>query len=138
MGASVAGCPGRIEHPEDFLTPRCAINLDVERDILANRCGYSGCHGANNPSAGLDLVSPGMAARLVNVPARTCENQTRVVPDNVNAGYLIVKLHVAPPCGDQMPVGGAPLSNQEIECVAAWAAALGSDASADSGMDAGQ
>jgi hypothetical protein len=91
-------------------------------EILKKSCG--GCHGAASPAKNLDLVSAGLAARLINKPAQ-CNNQPYISSTGGMdpAGLLLDKL--AGPvsdCGVQMPPTGLPaLSPTDVACVRAWA-----------------
>lgn len=125
------GCAGDLGDPapyEDWRRqPHCLLDLDVEEDIFARRCGSRVCHGAPSADDGrvagdLDLVSPDVASRLVDVPANKCATEVRVVPNDPDGSLLILKLRgtVPPGCGDPMPQVGARLSEAEIDCVRAW------------------
>lgn len=102
--------------------PSCPSgSQQIQAQVLAPNCGNSGCHSASNPALGLDLVSPNLEARLVNVPASGCGEQTLVVAGNAAHSYLFTKLtQDAPPCGDRMPLGAAPLSSAQVECLQTW------------------
>ena len=106
---------------------------NAETDIFQAKCGGVGCHSPPATVAnGLDLISPGVASRLLGpsmcngLPLRT---------------YMITKLtSTSPPCGSQMPLGGPFLSSDQIQCVSDYLAALpGSDAGTpdDGGTDGG-
>jgi hypothetical protein len=86
--------------------------------ILAARCGS--CHGAK-AAKGLDLVSTGVAARLVNVKS-TCMGQPLLdgkAPGTT--GHFIDKLRgPVQGCGAQMPYAAPALSQGELDCVIEW------------------
>lgn len=106
-------CPGRLEDPERFESAAAEpCTLDVERTLLPASCGSGGCHGTSNPAAGLDLVSPGVAQRLLDVKS-SCRDKPLV---NASGSYLLEKLHPRPGCGTQMPLG-TPLTASELGCV---------------------
>jgi hypothetical protein len=102
---AVAACPPGV----DALT------------LITQRCGN--CHGARSPSKGLDLVSTGLADRLIATKS-TCQNQPQLdVGTNPAApgGHFIDKLKGAVPgCGAQMPYGTAPLTGPELDCLVEW------------------
>ena len=109
----IAGCPGRLEDPERFeggATGPCT--LDVERTLLPTSCGGGGCHGANAPAGKLDLESPGVAQRLVDITSE-CEGKPLV---GAGSSYFLEKVHANPTCGAQMPVG-TPLTEYERACL---------------------
>ena len=152
--ASLAGCAGSLSNPAEFDsgasssapegggdTPACAA--EVPTTVFQKTCGTSGCHTAASPAEGLDLVSPGVASRLVGV--RETEMPALglflIDPTEPQSSVILTKLQAATvPYGAVMPFGGTPLSPQEVACVAAWidtAIADGGPAGApDAGDDA--
>jgi hypothetical protein len=87
--------------------------------LLSMRCG--GCHNATSPAKGLDLRSPGVGARTVNV-ASSCQGRPLLGSGPRVAGHLLDKLEgPVPGCGNQMPAGGPALSEQEKACLREWA-----------------
>ena len=123
LAAIIAGCPAGLSNPEDF-TDGGAVGKDAET-ILAESCGTSGCHDAT-PSAvaGLDLVSPGVEARVVEVNS-TCEARILVVAGDPDGSYLLDKVVNAPMiCGLPMPIVGT-LTPDEVEVLRQWIIDLG-------------
>src|SRR5436305_871394 len=60
--------------------PTCTADLDsIRTTIFAVRCADTHCHTAAFHAGELDLVSPGVAARLLDVTAATCA-KLRVAP----------------------------------------------------------
>lgn len=121
----VSGCAGELENPERFDSTDAQVDvcesIDVVTDILgSDTCSNAGCHDADNPSAGLDLLSPGLAQRLVNVASQGCSDRVLVDMAAPQASYLLESLKPAPGCGSQMPFGRPALSGEEIECVRLW------------------
>lgn len=125
-----AGCPGA---PPAAEPPTSTIDTgggsggsgggacgDVET-MLAESCGR--CHDADQPAKGLDLVSPGLAARVVGQPSQAPCGGLLADPEHPEASVLYDKLLETPGCGARMPIGAAPLSADEIACVRAWIAA---------------
>lgn len=126
LGATawLAGCPGpppAAERPLDGAGGGGGACSDVETQIFAERCGA--CHGADHPAKGLDLVSPGLAARVVGKPAQEGCAGILADPQHPEESALYTKLLEAPGCGARMPVGSAPLSEEEMSCVKEWIAA---------------
>ena len=118
----LTGCPGELENREQYTAlPACRGNIDVPA-LFLEKCGSSICHGgqSSDPAADLDLTSPGIAARLVNVPAEECAGLVRIDPANPDNSFLLGKI-IEPPagCGDRMPLVGL-LSANEIACIRAW------------------
>src|SRR5262245_24463065 len=63
----IAGCTS---------TPLGAHDTDtIQREILIPRCATAGCHAADRSIVGLDLASPGLLARVVNVRGRGCPDE---------------------------------------------------------------
>jgi len=97
----------------------CAPGPDA-LTLLSMKCG--GCHNPMNPAKGLDLRSPGLAARVVDV-ASTCQGRPLLVGRTGSpAGHLLDKMDgPVPGCGNQMPFGGPALTAQERACLHEWA-----------------
>jgi hypothetical protein len=140
----LAGCPGSLE-------PGVGVGLGgmggsgggsngCEVPILTN-CG--GCHIAGNGSAGLDLMSAGVGARLVGAPSSTntslgamCMGKTLLVAgSNPAAGLFIDKITNMQDCGSAMPIGPA-LENAQLDCLKTWALSVTSPNAAFSGDEA--
>jgi len=143
----LAGCPGTLEHKERFLVAVAGASNDsdggavpveagsdadtgsdlgpcgdVVTRIFVPSCGGTGCHDATGPQQDLDLVSPGVAARVVGVPGLGCAS-TLADPANPEASLLYQKLSPTPPCGSPMPLARPELSEEDAACVLAWIAA---------------
>ncbi len=141
----LAGCPGTLDDKERFLVdagsagnaeaapaveagaeagagPDTGPCGNVETRIFVPSCGGTGCHGATGPQQDLDLVSPGIAARVVGVPGTGCIS-TLADPANPEASLIYQKLSPTPPCGSPMPLARPALSDEDVACVLAWIAA---------------
>jgi hypothetical protein len=148
-GAAVS-CAGTLTDPERFeLDGGSTSSLvgaedgqagtgceDVETMLLPTRCALSGCHSAKDMSAGLNLESPAVRARLTG---RAATGGPGVLVDpggDPQKSVLYLKLTPNPPFGSQMPLAGTKLGGSDLACVAAWIAspaAPGDDAGADAG-----
>ena len=95
---------------------------DVVARIFVPSCGGTGCHGPVAAQQDLDLVSPGVAARVVGVTGTGCLT-TLADPVNPEASLLYQKLSPTPPCGSPMPLARPALSEEDVACVLAWIAA---------------
>lgn len=112
----VAACAGELDDPDRFV--ECAPGA-VER-LFEARCGGA-CHAGNEPVAGLDLVSPGVAARVLGqVSASDVCGGAAIVDPAGGPQMLLGKLGDAPSCGARMPFGAAPLAAADVECVRRW------------------
>jgi hypothetical protein len=121
---AVAGCPGNLDDPERF-RQGSVINDplgcgDIETEIFKPKCSQSGCHSSRAPAAGLDLLSPDVAARLVGVPSRVCEDRLLIDPSDPSRDFLVEKLEPLPQCGSRMPLIGKPLSAEQVTCIREW------------------
>ncbi len=95
---------------------------DVVTRVFAPSCGGTGCHSASASQQELDLVSPGVAARVVGVAGKACL-QTLADPQDPEGSLLYQKLLPGPPCGAQMPLARPPLDSADVACVRSWIAA---------------
>jgi hypothetical protein len=116
--AVVAGCAGELDNPARFTNcPPGAVE-----QIFQARCNSAdgkGCHGSSEPDADLDLVSPGVGARVHGLTSKTlCEG--RALVEDPGGSHLLVEKIDDPTCGSPMPLGQPPLSPNEIECVRRW------------------
>lgn len=113
--STLAACAAPLDHPERFAD--CAPGR-VEQ-IFAARCGD--CHGADEPDAFLDLVSPGVANRVIGISSNTelCEGRS-LVETTERPHLLLDKIDGQPSCGAPMPLGQPALSASEVECVRRW------------------
>jgi hypothetical protein len=143
---ALSGCPGTLDDPARFLVDAAPVDAgadvvvadaakeaapavdsgdpcgDVPTRVFAPSCGGNGCHGAMGAQQGLDLESPGVAARVVGVSAKEC-SVTLADPKNPEGSLLYTKLGPNPPCGSQMPIARPVLSATDVACVKAWIAA---------------
>jgi hypothetical protein len=87
--------------------------------ILVRSCGN--CHGGSAPTLGLDLVSPGVAQRLVAVQSRCDNREFLELGSQPVKGYFLEKL-LGPVdgCGSIMPFAAEALTRDEISCLFNW------------------
>ena len=114
LGASAA-CAAELEQPERF--EQCSPGR-VEQ-LFVDKCGD--CHGGSEPDANLDLVSPGVAARVTGTASATdqCEGQFLIATTD-QTHLMLDKISGRPSCGNPMPLGLPALSSTDIECVRRW------------------
>lgn len=114
-----AGCAGELEDPARFSD--CPPGFVEE--MFATRCAGL-CHTGSSPEAGLDLVSEGVAERLIGATSESlfCEGKMLVAPDadDPMEHLLLDKLSESPSCGGRMPFGGEALTIAEVQCVEQW------------------
>jgi len=109
--------------------PACAL------DLFKSTCGQTSCHAKG--SAQLDLVSAGVAARLIDQSSQstTCDGHTYIATDGA-ASLLLDKLSDKPPCGAKMPLGGT-ISASNMQCLTTWVHSLGGETGGTTDADAG-
>jgi hypothetical protein len=138
---AMSGCVGGISDPERFGDgTSCPDDFQIEA-LFEQSCGGQACHGGDgSPAGGLDLVTPGFAERMINVPSQICSWFLLVVPGDPESSFLYVKV-TDPPivCGAPMPPVGY-LTNNEVRCVSDWIESLApptGDPEIDADPDAG-
>lgn len=138
IALAASACVGGISDPERFGDgTSCPDDFRIEV-LFEESCAGGACHGADaSPAGGLDLVTPGFAERMIDVPAEICSWSTLVVPGDPEQSFLYIKVTDPPlSCGDPMPPVGY-LTNNEVRCVADWIESLAPD-QADAGVDGGE
>jgi len=96
-------------------------------DVLAESCAMVGCHDDVTRAGDLDLLSPDVESRVVDVASKAigCETDILVVAGDPDSSYLIQKIESSPGiCGLQMPLVGS-LPSQDIEVLRQWIVDLG-------------
>jgi hypothetical protein len=107
------------------IAPDCQ---NIPQTIIANNCIGGICHHTPNkfqgPAGSLDLMSPCVADRLVNVPSTTCNGIPLIDLGHVENSFLLNKLEAETPiCGEPMPfTGHLPIDQQR--CMHAWVNAI--------------
>ena len=126
---ALTGCPGRLQNPERFVgggtrdggTEADGGSGDGVPAVFAAKCAGSGCHGATSPALGLDLVSVGVAERVLDVPAVGCTSRVLVDSADPSASFLLEKVtETAPECGGRMPLLTVPLTTAEQDEIRTW------------------
>lgn len=123
---SLTACPGSLEDPDRFEeveppVPLCAGGVDPVDDILIPKCGDAVCHAAGAmPAGGLDVVTPGLADRLLDVPAIGCLDRTLVSTTSTAKSVLIDRVQDSPECGTRMPLLRPALTQAERTCLSAY------------------
>jgi hypothetical protein len=113
-----AGAPDVIAAPVPAAW--CTDPVEITAQILQPKCGA--CHGSSTKAGGLDLVTPGVKMRLIDIPSTICSDQQLVTMTPQVGGYFFDKLETAVAgCGDRMPAGGLPwLTPTEVACLKVW------------------
>lgn len=104
------------------------VEVKDAETILVESCGTTGCHDdSTQAQAGLDLVSPNVESRIVDVNATRlgCGDRILVVAGDPDGSYLLDQvINIPGICVSQMPPVGA-LPPDEIEVLRQWIIDLG-------------
>lgn len=104
----------------------------IEQKVFAASCNFSGCHDSATDSGKLDL-RPGMSHNhLVGVTSMVDSTRKLVVPNDVEASYLMLMVRDVPPMmasppGNPppgsvgfMPQNSSPLCCQKLDALERW------------------
>jgi hypothetical protein len=93
---------------------------EIQDNVFTPNCATSGCHlGAGAPQ-GLILDATNSYGLLVDVASSEVPSLLRVEPGDPDNSYLIQKLEGTAAVGGQMPLGGTPLPQSEIDTIRQW------------------
>lgn len=110
------------------------LECDIPQ-LFAERCDGSICHHSEDSPAGdLDLVSPGVEQRVSGAGGTTCAG-ILADPADPSRSLLYTMVSDTPTCGSRMPLGGDPLSEDEIACMRHWISGLLPPGAEESGED---
>jgi uncharacterized protein YjdB len=103
-------------------TPSLATHV---QPILTTNCAVSGCHTGGAPAQGMNLSAGQTFTNTVNVASNESP-LLRIDPFDPDLSYLVHKIQgtqaTVGGSGSQMPLGGAALSQAQIDTVRAWVA----------------
>lgn len=121
LAALVASCE-HAEAPTSNIEPGDRPSFDTIQNTVFNQsCALSGCHAGSSPTGGLNLEEDNAYGNLVEVQSQEIPRLFRVEPNNPDSSYLIMKLEGSDKIiGQQMPAGGEPLSQQQIDYIRDW------------------
>jgi hypothetical protein len=113
----LTGC-GKEKCPTEPVTdPSLASDI---QPIFNKSCAFANCHDAS-AAAGLDLSTGKSYANLVNAVSINDPAKVRVIPNKADSSYLYIKIIGDPGDGTlRMPIGGNPLSANEIQLIKNW------------------
>jgi hypothetical protein len=99
--------------------------MRIQNTIFSPSCATAFCHDAQTMSAGLDLSSGASYAALIDVVPTNAAARTagllRVEPFMPANSFLIVKVtQPGAGQGSKMPLGGAPLSAEQVALLTGW------------------
>jgi hypothetical protein len=72
---------------------------------------------------GMDKATAYAALVGKTAMGKKCIGRPLVTPGQPEQSLLLQKLGPTPPCGSRMPIGGAPISDAQLEMVRSWIAA---------------
>jgi hypothetical protein len=119
--------PPAEERPAPEL-PACSSGstmAEIETNVFQPKCGA--CHGAVKILSKLDLVSPGVAARVLGAMTDStstgqCQGRVLMAPGDPLGSLFVDKVaNEKPACGARMPVGAVAVEQGVIDCVKRWA-----------------
>jgi hypothetical protein len=110
-GGGGGGTPRVVKANPEF-------GADIQEIFDRRGCTASGCHGSAQ-SAGLDLRSGSAYGSLVNVMASS-EAIVRVIPNDAQGSYLVIKLEGRQSVGERMPRGASPLDATDLTNIRNW------------------
>lgn len=97
---------------------------DAVTEVLLARCGGGSCH--SNPGARIGDFAAGrtQAESFVDVPSVRNASCGFVIDSQDPSRSLLYRKLVGdfpvPTCGGPMPVSGADLTDEQIDCMASW------------------
>jgi len=106
--------PAASDTPKD--NPSFAGDI---QPIFSASCAVSGCHNST-AQAGLNVSSGQAYGNLVNVDSTEDATKKRVLPNDANNSYLVMKVEGRQTSGVRMPSGGSPLSSAQIQNIKNW------------------
>jgi len=119
--AETAGAPSTGGPGSGTCMPTAA---SVQSDVFKASCDGAGCHGSQNPAAGLNLVDASLD-KLMGTSSALCAGWSLIVPGSPEKSFLYQKLTATmPACGEAMPIG-KHLSDASAQCVADWIKGMG-------------
>jgi len=96
-----------------------AFQANIQEVFDRRGCATGGCHGAAD-AAGLTLTSGASFANLVGVESTQAPGVDRVIPNDADASYLVIKIEGRQTVGVQMPRGGAALDSIDMRNIKNW------------------
>ncbi|MEM7502395.1 MAG: hypothetical protein AAF417_10150 [Pseudomonadota bacterium] len=97
-----------------------AVFSEIQAAVFTPTCATSGCHVGAGAPQGLQLDETNSFALLVGVASSEVRAVQRVAPGDPDNSYLIQKLEGTASVGQQMPLNGTPLPQNEIDTIRQW------------------
>ena len=107
--------------------PPASVTLSgAVQPIFTSRCAFAGCHAGATPQMGMDLGAGSAYANIVGVSSVQVPSMKRVVPQQPDSSYLVLKLEgragAVGGVGTRMPLGGQ-LTTAQIDTIRVWISA---------------
>jgi len=122
MGA-LAGCSSGSDTPTGGTGRTVLASPSFANDILEivsrKGCDATNCHGAA-VSQGLDLRPSAAYSNLVNVASTEDASKVRVLPNDAQNSYIVIKVEGRQTIGGQMPLTGTPLDSIDLANLRNW------------------
>jgi len=124
----LTACPGDGTGLDDNGNPMepgesVTLSTDVQPIFTAN-CAFANCHAGNDAVLGQNLSVGRAYASIVSVPSSQVPGLFRVRPSFPDSSYLVHKIQGTQGSvgggGGRMPLGGTPLTTEEIATIRAW------------------
>jgi mono/diheme cytochrome c family protein len=118
-----AGC-GTVKSPTEPQAEPGGVAFTFSRiqaEVFTPSCALAGCHAADSAEGGMVLAAGRSYAEIVNRSSTENPSLDRVEPGDSERSYLLKKLRGDPDItGERMPLGGPPLTREQIDGIAAW------------------
>jgi mono/diheme cytochrome c family protein len=127
LSAVVGGCSSSPPAPEETGTFSVIYDqlFPVETKAQCNSCHGVASNEVTNGqlSMGSDRATAYATLLGKDSISKRCAGKPLILPHQPDASLFLQKLVAAPPCGDQMPLGGGHLSTAQVNLVRSWIAA---------------
>jgi hypothetical protein len=119
ISAGQDAAPGM--HRDSAVPVLAGCAAQVPTSVFAASCEAQACHNSTDREYDLDLQSPGVVGRLLNVPSLEAPALKLIDPNVPDNSFILLKVKLAnPPAGMQMPWMRSKLSATETECLQQW------------------
>jgi hypothetical protein len=122
----VVACAGDgtgVGGPGDTEPTAPTLSGDVQ-PILTGNCAFSGCHAGSSPAQGMNLSEGQTFSSTVGVASNELPTMNRIEPGDADQSYLVNKIQGTQDAvggsGGQMPLGGTPLTTEQVTTIRAW------------------
>jgi hypothetical protein len=93
---------------------------NINEILVRKGCTASQCHGGGAGNLTLTGSASMNLAALIDVPSSREPAFVRVLPNDADNSYLVIKLEGRQTSGQRMPIGGAALDNIDLTNIKNW------------------